>query len=139
MKSSIFGEIDKENKLEPSNLDDLIKVENSKISNENDSEYAGAHFEEENQDLNEKKNKKINNKKTNNKINNSSYRENEKGKNAKYSRNNSSRQLQNQINQTNFFSGKHNENDTQTLQYLKEAQVPLFNYKNLVNSLGKNI
>ncbi|RNA02839.1 hypothetical protein BpHYR1_029760 [Brachionus plicatilis] len=89
---------------------------------ENDSEYSVADLEDENKDSSEKKNKKT------------SYRDNEKAKNQKCARNNSGKQIQAQTNQSSSFNSKYNENENPTLQYIKEAQVPLFNYKNLVNT-----
>lgn len=111
-------------------------MENKKQQNENDSDPIGAHSE--NADSVEKKSKKFNNKKLNN---NSKFsnRDNEKGKSSKFVRNNSGKQYQTQANQTGSFNSKYNENDNHNLQYLKEAQVPLFNYKNLVNTIGKSI
>lgn len=136
VKRSQIGMADKDNKLEPSDLDHLIQDEVKKKQNENDPDHLAPHSEKEKTDSSENKSKKFNNKKLNNNSK-SNKRDNENGKSSKFVRNNSGRQYQTQANQSSSYNTKYNENDT--LQYLKEAQVPLFNYKNLVNSMGKFI
>ncbi|CAF0791844.1 unnamed protein product [Brachionus calyciflorus] len=124
-KSNLDGEKSvKENKLEPSNVDDLLSNEKNKKFNDLNSQSKNDNNETD--DEIKIPNEKLNNKKTNN--NNG-----EKGKNSKFGRNNSGKQLHNQSIDSNLFE-KNIENNS--VQCLREAQVPLVHYKSVLNNFG---